>query len=140
MTYDLTRFLEAQEQDYPLALAEIKSGQKTGHWMWYIFPQLKGLGHSTLANYYGINNLEEAVQYLAHPVLGQRLKEISAALLNLEENDPAVIFNSPDDLKLRSCMTLFSLAEGTEDNLFEQVLKKYYQNKRDPETIRLLEE
>ena len=110
MNYDLDRFVKAQAYDYDAALREIRSGRKRSHWMWYIFPQLQGLGFSSTAQYYGIRDLEEAKAYIAHPVLGPRLKEISEALLGLDTRDPSAVMGYPDDLKLRSCMTLFELA------------------------------
>ena len=131
------RFLSPQKTGYEEALAEIRRGQKTGHWMWFVFPQLRGLGSSTTAWYYGIENLEEARQYLAHPVLGQRLREITGALLTLEEDNPERIFGWPDCLKLRSSMTLFYRAGG--EDLFYRVLQRYYEGSEDTMTLRLLE-
>lgn len=132
MAYDLDRFLSAQEHSYDQALAEIRSGRKCSHWMWYIFPQLKGLGMTDTANYYGIDGLEEAKVYMQHPVLGARLIEISEALLALEETDPEEIFGYPDYLKCCSCMTLF---EKVSDNpVFGAVLDKFYSGKRDQKT------
>ena len=113
MYYDaagLERFVKAQAYDYDAALREIRGGRKRSHWMWYIFPQLQGLGFSSTAQYYGIRDLEEAKDYMEHPLLGERLVEISAALLTLDTNDPSAVMGYPDDLKLRSCMTLFELA------------------------------
>ena len=103
--YDLERFVKAQERDYSIALWEIQCGRKRSHWMWYIFPQLVGLGLSSTSQYYAISSIQEAQEYLAHPILGPRLVEICNALLNLESNDAYVIMGSPDDLKLHSCMT-----------------------------------
>ena len=111
MASDLSRFLKAQEGDYERALGEIRSGRKRSHWMWYIFPQIQGLGFSSTAQYYAIRDLQEAKDYLAHPVLGTRLKEISSALLDLEGLSASEIFGYPDDLKLRSSMTLFRMAD-----------------------------
>ena len=137
MGYDLNRFLAAQERDYAQALAEIRAGRKWSHWIWYIFPQLRGLGYSYNAAFYGIADAEEARQYLAHPVLGARLREITGALLELDENDPVRVMGRPDDLKLCSCMTLFaSIAEP--DSVFDKVLVKYYGGKRDAATLRML--
>ena len=105
---NLKRFTEAQYRDYEQALKEIKNGRKESHWMWYIFPQLSGLGHSQTARYYAIRDRAEAEAYLAHPVLGKRLLEISSELLKLESSDATAVMGWPDDLKLKSSMTLFS--------------------------------
>lgn len=104
----LERFVKAQAEDYARALEEVRRGRKRTHWMWYIFPQLRGLGRSATAHQYGIANLEEARAYLAHPILGPRLLESCAAALCVEGKTAHEIFGSPDDLKLRSCMTLFA--------------------------------
>jgi len=133
----LARFVKAQEGDYARALREIQSGRKRSHWMWYIFPQLRGLGFSSTAQFYGIRDLEEARAYWTHPVLGPRLVEISEALLALETNDPGRVLGYPDDLKLRSCMTLFELA-APEQPVFGRVLEKFYAGRRDPRTLELL--
>ena len=137
--YDLVRFVEAQKRNYDIALAEIKQGQKQSHWMWYIFPQMRGLGGSWMSDYYGIGSLEEAKVYLDHPVLGPRLIEISSALLSLPSNSASEVMGFPDDLKLRSCMTLFSQVDSA-DPVFEKVLEKYFQGKSDEETLALLRE
>lgn len=137
MNYDLDRFVKAQAYDYDAALREIRSGRKRSHWMWYIFPQLQGLGFSSTAQYYGIRDLEEAKAYIAHPVLGPRLKEISEALLGLDTCDPSAVMGYPDDLKLRSCMTLFELA-APEQPVFGHVLEKYYAGRRDSRTLELM--
>jgi len=137
MGYDLNRFLAAQERDYAQALAEIRAGRKRSHWIWYIFPQLRGLGYSYNAEFYGIADAEEARQYLAHPVLGARFREITGALLELPESDPVRVMGRPDDLKLCSCMTLFErVAEP--GSVFGKVLDKYYGGKRDAATLRML--
>jgi len=133
----LGRFLSAQETAWPRALAEIRNGRKESHWMWYVFPQLRGLGRSNTAWYYGIEDLAEAMAYLAHPVLGDRLREISGELLKLKETNARVIFGWTDAAKLRSCMTLFSLADETE-SLFRQVLNRFFDGVPDPQTIQLL--
>ena len=135
--YDLQRFLDAQEQDYEQALSEIRSGRKRSHWIWYIFPQLKALGFSSTAKYYGIADLEEAKAYLAEPTLRARLLEISGALLTLSENDPGRVMGYPDDLKLRSSMTLFAAADPAEP-VFRQVLDKFFSGKPDTKTLDLL--
>ena len=136
MASDLSRFLKAQEHDYEHALGEIRAGRKRSHWMWYIFPQIQGLGFSSTAQYYAICDLQEAKDYLAHPVLGARLKEISSALLDLEGLSASEIFGYPDDLKLRSCMTLFRMADLNEP-IFLEVLEKYYDGKPDSRTVEL---
>ncbi|WP_256009739.1 DUF1810 domain-containing protein [Desertivirga xinjiangensis] len=134
---DLLRFISAQEQDYAIALSEIKAGRKRSHWMWYIFPQMKGLGFSQMAQHYGIKDLAEATAYLAHPVLGGRLVEITKALLQLPGNDATYIMGSPDDMKLRSSMTLFAMVPGA-DPVFEAVLEKFFEGKKDDATLRLI--
>ena len=135
--YNLNRFLKAQELMYPRALREIKSGRKQTHWMWFIFPQLKALGQSSTALYYGIEDFDEAKQYLAHPVLGTKLKEISEALLSLETDDPYRIMGDIDGLKLCSSMTLFAEVAGY-DSVFGKVIDKYYNGNKDMNTIRIL--
>ena len=133
VNYNLERFLEAQETDYGRALSEIHDGQKRGHWIWYIFPQIKGLGHSYNSEFYGISGTEEAKAYLNHPVLGQRLREIASALLNCGNPSASDILGFPDDLKVRSCMTLFDLVSP--NGIFSDVLEKYYEGKRCEKTI-----
>ena len=133
----LDRFLDAQRGDYAAALAEVRRGRKTSHWMWYIFPQIAGLGQSSTARYYSIRDLEEAREYYAHPVLGQRLREISGALLELRGSDPVAVFGGIDSMKLKSSMTLFAVA-APDDPLFQQVLDKYYGGERDSLTLRIL--
>ncbi|MFB3820071.1 MAG: DUF1810 domain-containing protein, partial [Candidatus Methylomirabilales bacterium] len=123
--HDLNRFVRAQEGDYERALAELRSGRKRTHWMWYIFPQLDGLGFSATARHYGIKSLEEARAYLAHPILGPRLEESAEAVLRIEGRSATAIFGSPDDLKLRSCATLFAAASPP-GSVFERLLGKYY--------------
>ena len=134
---ELDKFVSAQARDYETALAEIRSGRKRSHWMWYIFPQLQGLGFSPTAQYYGIRDLEQAMDYMAHPVLGPRLVEISTALLGLGSSNPSAVMGYPDDLKLCSCMTLFELA-APEEPVFGRVLEKYYGGRRDRMTLNLL--
>ena len=135
--FDLSRFTDAQRRAYPAALREIRSGRKRSHWMWYIFPQLRGLGRSATAEYYAIQSLEEAAAFLRDPYLGGNLREISGALLALAGDDPTAVFGWPDDLKLRSCMTLFA-AVSPEDAVFQQVLDKYYGGSPDELTLSLL--
>ena len=140
MYYDergLDKYVSAQARDYDDALREIRSGRKRSHWIWYIFPQLDGLGYSPTAQYYGIRDLEQAKDYMAHPVLGPRLVEISEALLALPSSDPGAVMGYPDDLKLCSCMTLFELA-APDQPVFGKVLDKFYGGRRDPLTLRLL--
>jgi uncharacterized protein (DUF1810 family) len=134
---NLKRFLDAQTRDYATALTEIKSGRKRSHWMWYIFPQIDGLGYSEMAKRYAIPDLPEAAAYLAHSTLGPRLIEISEALLTLPGTDANEVMGSPDDLKLRSSMTLFSLVPGA-DRVFEAVLKKYFDGQKDPATLQII--
>ena len=133
----LDRFLDAQRGDYAAALAEVRRGHKTSHWMWYIFPQIAGLGQSSTARYYSIRDLEEAREYYAHPVLGQRLREISGVLLALRGSDPVAVFGGIDSMKLKSSMTLFAVA-APDDPLFQQVLDKYYGGEQDALTLRIL--
>ncbi len=113
MSANLYRFIEAQERDYSIALEEIKKGRKQGHWMWYIFPQIQGLGYSSTSQYYAIQNIEEATEYLNDTILGSRLIEICSALLKLDCNDAYSIFGNPDHLKLKSSVTLFLQVEKT---------------------------
>ena len=134
---ELDKFVRAQQRDYAAALSEIRSGRKRSHWMWYIFPQIQGLGMSSTAQFYGIKDLEQAKDFLAHPYLGRNLIEISSALLALDENNPTAVMGYPDDLKLRSCMTLFELADPSCD-IFPAVLEKFYGGRRDEQTLRIL--
>lgn len=135
--YHLGRFLTAQERDYATALREIRGGRKRSHWIWYIFPQLKDLGHSETAKYYGIKDLDEAKAYLSEPTLRARLIEISEALLSLRGNDPETVMGYPDDLKLRSSMTLFAAADP-EEPVFGQVLEKFFHGRPDQRTLDLI--
>jgi uncharacterized protein (DUF1810 family) len=135
--FGLSRFMQAQEDDCASALSEIKSGRKRTHWMWYIFPQIDGLGFSSTAKYYGIKSADEARAYLAHPVLGPRLAECAEAALGVEGQSATEIFGSPDDLKLRSCATLFACVSPP-GSVFEKLLAKYYGGQRDDKTLRLL--
>lgn len=135
--YNLERFVEAQSRNYDAALAELAAGQKRSHWMWYIFPQIAGLGHSATAQRYAISGLDEAAAYLDHPLLGARLRKCCEQLLQLEGRTAHQIFGSPDDMKLRSSMTLFSAAEGG-NSVFDQVLDKYYGGEVDSRTQEIL--
>ena len=133
----LERFLKAQEGDYEIALSEIRAGRKRSHWIWYVFPQLRGLGYSRMSEYYGIDGLGEARAYVKEPTLRARLLQVTKTLLDLPGNDPTVVMGHPDDLKLRSCMTLFALA-APEQPVFGRVLEKYYAGRRDERTLELL--
>ena len=133
---ELDKFVRAQQRDYATALSEICSGRKRSHWMWYIFPQIQGLGMSSTAQFYGIKDLEQAKDFLAHPYLGRNLIEISSALLALDENNPTAVMGYPDDLKLRSSMTLF--AQVSDNPVFSAVLDKFYGGSPDTRTLRIL--
>lgn len=135
--HDLSRFAQAQADVYELALAELKSGQKRSHWMWFIFPQIDGLGSSPTARRYAIRNLAEAKSYLAHPVLGPRLLASAAALLEIKGRSAREILGSPDDLKLRSCATLFAQISPS-DSVFHRLLDQYFQGQPDRKTLELL--
>lgn len=139
MHYNLKRFTEAQERDYELALSEIKNGRKRSHWIWYIFPQIKGLGFSDLSKFYAINRIEEAEAYLHDPLLSSRLIEISEALLQLPEHNATDIFGTPDDLKLKSSMTLFASVPGAPP-VFQSVLDKFFDGLKDEKTLQILSE
>ncbi len=135
--FDLARFTNAQKSVYETALSELRRGHKTSHWMWFIFPQVAGLGYSAMSQRYAIADLEEAQTYLAHPVLGARLRECAAAALAVEGRSASAIFGSPDDMKLQSSMTLFAQAEG-DGSVFGRVLEKYYGGEVDGQTLDLL--
>jgi uncharacterized protein (DUF1810 family) len=135
--FHLERFLKAQEDDYEFALAEIQAGEKRSHWIWYIFPQIDELAFSSTSKYYAIRSLEEARAYLAHPVLGPRLLACAEALLNVRGRSAAEIFGFPDDVKVRSCATLFAQAASA-PSVFDRILDKYYNGERDPRTLALL--
>ena len=134
---ELIKFLDAQNQVYLKALSEIKKGKKITHWMWYIFPQIKGLGSSETAQYYAIKNLNEATAYLKHPILGKHLIEIAQELYNLKGKTVTQILGTPDDMKLRSCMTLFANVKNA-NPLFNNVLEKYFNGVPDELTLHLL--
>jgi uncharacterized protein (DUF1810 family) len=133
----LNRFVQAQKDDYDQALAEVRRGEKRTHWMWYIYPQLAGLGYSSTARFYAIQNLEEARAYLNHPLLGPRLLECAAAALAVPGKTAHDIFGSPDDMKLKSCATLFGLVSPPA-SVFQQLLDKYFMAERDSRTLDLL--
>lgn len=135
-SYNLNRFIEAQEGVYPIALKELQEGRKQSHWMWYVFPQLKHLGHSYNAKFYGISGIEEATAYLEHPILGYRIREVSETILNLLGNDAKAIFGGVDAMKLRSSMTLFDIVYP--NDVFARVLNKYFNGQRDFTSIKLL--
>lgn len=135
--HDLQRFVDAQDGAYEQARAELQDGRKTSHWMWFVFPQLRGLGHSPMAIRFGIASLAEARAYLAHPVLGPRLRECTRLALRIEGRSIHAILGSPDDLKFRSCMSLFQCAAPGEP-LFTQALHKYFAGAPDPRTLALL--
>ena len=135
--YNLDRFRTAQQRSYQTALSEIRHGCKISHWMWYIFPQIAGLGMSPTSQYYAISGLDEAAAYLRDPVLGERLKEITNVLLSLDTCDASEVFGWPDDMKLRSSMTLFSQVGGA-DEVFGKVLDKYFRGEPDDMTMSLL--
>ena len=137
-TYDLNRFLSAQQGVYERALAELKGGQKRTHWIWFIFPQIDGLGYSPTAKRYSIKSVEEARQYLDHPVLGKRLLECTEAVVALKGGSVSEIFGYPDDLKFRSSMTLFEKIAGR-GSVFSSALDRYCHGERDAATLRLLE-
>jgi uncharacterized protein (DUF1810 family) len=137
-TSNLERFVDAQKADFPVALSEIQNGRKRSHWMWYIFPQLQGLGHSATSRYYALKDSNEAADFLRHPVLGKRLIQICSELLNLESNDASQVFGNPDDLKLKSSMTLFALLPET-DPVFALVLKKFFYGAKDDRTVHLVQ-
>lgn len=135
--YNLNRFITAQSSSYEFALSEIRSGNKQSHWMWYIFPQLKGLGRSYNSDFYGISCREEAAAYLKHEIMGRRLIEISEVLLQVEGKSARQIFGQTDALKLKSCMTLFDAVQN-ETDVFSKVLDKYYQGKKSVRTISVI--
>ncbi|MBA4374388.1 MAG: DUF1810 domain-containing protein [Thermodesulfovibrio sp.] len=137
--HELKRFLDAQEGVYERALAELKNGQKRTHWIWYVFPQIDGLGHSPTAKRYAIKSLDEARQYLDHPVLGKRLRECTEAVNALRGASVSEIFGYPDDMKFKSSMTLFENIAGP-GSLFSAALDRYCHGARDVTTLRLLQE
>ena len=136
--FDLARFVAAQDSVFELACDELRAGSKQSHWMWFIFPQLRGLGHSATAHRFGISSLEEARAFLAHPVLGPRLRECTRLANEIQGRSASQIFGSPDDLKFRSSMTLF--AEAAADNeVFTEALRKYFADEPDRLTLQLLQ-
>lgn len=139
MDNDLERFLIAQQTYYRIALQEIKSGQKRSHWMWFIFPQIAGLGYSETARYYAIKDMGEAKAYMEDYTLSSNLIEISQALLDVDSDDATAVMGWPDNLKLKSSMTLFALAKS-ECEVFQKVLDKFFHGKRDQKTIEILQD
>jgi len=133
----LNRFIQAQEDVYELALAELQSGKKRSHWMWFIFPQIDGLGFSQTSKHFAIKSIEEAKAYLEHPILGPRLLECAEAVMKFEGRSANDIFGSPDDSKLKSCATLFDYIAGP-GLVFDRLLEKYCQGRRDGKTLKLL--
>jgi uncharacterized protein (DUF1810 family) len=136
--FDLSRFVQAQEDSYEVALAEIKAGRKDSHWMWYVFPQFAGLGHSSMAERYAIRSLDEARGYLAHPILGPRLLACAEAAIGVQGKTAHDIFGSPDDLKLKSCATLFAHVSPP-GSVFERLLDRFYAGERDWKTLELIQ-
>lgn len=134
--YNLERFIDAQERDFNVSLLEIKNGYKRSHWMWYIFPQLADLGYSTTAKFYGIKNKDEAIAYLKNEYLKNNLIEISKVLYELDDNISNIL-GYPDDLKLKSCMTLFNYADPSID-IFNKIIDKFYNGEQDSKTLELL--
>lgn len=135
--YDLDRFVRAQEPDYGRALSEIRAGRKRSHWMWYVFPQFVGLGSSPTSQLYAIKSVAEAEAYLRHPVLGPRLVECSEVVLGTEGRSAHDIFGTPDDLKLRSCATLFARGSAP-GSVFHRLLGKFFRGEPDEQTPRLM--
>ena len=135
--YNLHRFLDAQELVHDTVLAELRAGRKSSHWSWFIFPQIAGLGHSAMAQQFAIGSLDEATAYLQHPVLGQRLRECTQLVLNVEGRTIEEIFPYPDNLKFRSCSTLFMVAT-TDNALFKNALHKYFDGQPDQVTLDIL--
>jgi uncharacterized protein (DUF1810 family) len=135
--YNLARFVQAQENSYQQALSEIRSGRKQSHWMWFIFPQFAGLGVSPMAVRYAVKSIAEAETYLAHSVLGPRLFECAEAVLGLEGLAAVDVFGSPDDMKLRSCATLFGCV-SPDNSAFHRIIDKYFDGQRDEATLRLV--
>ena len=135
--YDLRRFVQAQQDTYALAVRELADGRKTSHWMWFVFPQLRGLGRSPLAIRFGIASLDEARAYLAHPLLGSRLEECVRLTLRIDGRSITDVFGSPDDMKFRSCMTLFDRA-APQEPIFAEALQRYFGGDPDDRTLELL--
>ena len=137
-TGNLNRFISAQENKYEDAFQEVKNDKKVSHWMWYIFPQIQGLGQSEMAKKYAVENLKEAERFLHDTVLGERLINISKLLLEIEDRSATEIFGSPDDLKLQSCMTLFASVNNSHP-VFQQIIDRYFDGKKDDRTLQILQ-
>ena len=137
--YNLTRFLSVQNPVYDTVLSELRQGEKRTHWMWFIFPQIIGLGHSSISHHFAIKSVAEARAYLRHPILGKRLTECAEILMGIERKSAHQVFGFPDNLKLRSCMTLFAGVSGP-GSVFEQVLEKYFKGEQCPSTRAFLDQ
>jgi uncharacterized protein (DUF1810 family) len=135
----LDRFVEAQAVNYSDAIAELRAGRKSSHWMWYVFPQIAGLGHSTMSERYAIRSEDEARAYLAHTILGPRLIECAEAVLAIENQSAREIMGYPDDLKLKSCATLFAHISAA-SSVFHRILDKYYSSEADSKTLQMLKQ
>lgn len=135
--YNIQRFIDVHSRSFHVAFGEIKAGYKVSHWMWYIFPQIKGLGRSEIAEYYAIEDLDEAKAYLAEPVLVEHMQKICEALLENESNNAEEVMGWPDDLKLRSSMTLFREADPSNE-IYQKVLEKFFDGEADEKTLKLL--
>ena len=135
--YNLSRFIKEQKRDYATAYSELSQGHKQSHWSWWIIPQIVGLGMTSTSQYYAIKSLDEAIAFLAHPYLGKNIREISNVLLGLDTDDATMVMGYPDDLKLRSCMTLFVEAAPDEE-VFQKVLDKFFGGKKDERTLEIL--
>lgn len=135
--YNLERFIIKQERDYPRAYAELSQGRKQSHWSWWIIPQIVGLGMTSTSQEYAIKSLDEAIAFLEHPYLGKNIREIAKVLLGLESDNATAVMGYPDDLKLRSCMTLFAEADPSEE-VFQKVLDKFYGGEKDERTLEIL--
>ena len=136
INFNLERFLQAQDKTYTYALKELQKGHKQSHWMWFIFPQMRGLGHSRMSNYYGISGIEEAKAYIEYPILNQRLREVCETILALETEDANEVFGGIDSLKLKSSMTLFDMVAP--DDIYSKVLDKFFEGKRCKSTQQLI--
>ena len=135
--YNLDRFIKAQQRDFNAAYVELSQGRKRTHWSWYVIPQIEGLGMTATSHKYAIKSLDEAIAFLAHPYLGKNIREIAKVLLSIESNDATVVMGYPDDLKLRSSMTLFAEAAPNEE-IFQKVLDKFFDGKKDKRTLEIL--
>jgi uncharacterized protein (DUF1810 family) len=139
MSIDLSRFITAQEKKYDQALSEIISGRKLGHWMWFVFPQIKGLGISETSTKYSIQNLEEAQDYINHPILSSRLRQITTELIRLDENNAVKVLGYTDSKKLKSSMTLFSIVDSSPESIFKKAIDKFFNGEMDERTLKLIQ-